>query len=188
MIYCFVFIHGVMIETEDIYLLECYRKKIPLDDSFKHIMGTLDFSNANFVPNGNERPFHFQAVIDEYNMAGGAYATIMYKRPYRANYQPPVADFNKAGAGDDVAAVVGIITDIFPAVTPLIVSKLVKSTYTLYEGKLGTSGEIFTNNNIRGKVLSTALGIPVNRVNEVNDMLIALNKILHAHTFKFDLA
>jgi hypothetical protein len=39
----FGFIHGVMIETEDIYLLESYRKKIPLDDSFRHIMETLDF-------------------------------------------------------------------------------------------------------------------------------------------------
>jgi len=172
----FGFIHGVMIETEDIYLLETYRKKIPLDNSFKHIMETLDFSNANFIPNGNERPFHFQAVIDQYNLAGGAYATIMYKRPYTENYQPPVVDFNKAGPGDDVAAVIGIITDLVPALTHLVVSKLVKSSYTLYEGVLGTSGEIFTNNNIRGKLLSTAIGIPLDRVLEVNDLLIEMNE------------
>ena len=172
----FGFIHGVMIETEDIYLLECYRKKIPIDDSFRHIMETLDFSLADFKPNGNERPFHFQAVIDQYNLAGGAYATIMYKRPYTDNYTPPVPDFNKAGPGDDVPAVVGIITDLFPAVTSKVVSKLVKGAYTLYEGIKGTSGEIFTNNNIRGKVLSTAIGIPLDRVLEVNDMLIELNK------------
>ena len=172
----FGFIHGVMIETEDIYLLECYRKKIPLTDSFKHIMKTLDFSNANFIPNGNERPFHFQAVIDQYNLDGGAYATIMYKRPYTNNYQPPVDDFNKAGPGDDMAAVVGIITDIVPALTHLLVSKLVKTSYTLYEGDLGTSGEIFRNNNIRGRLLSTAIGIPLDRVWDVNDMLIELNK------------
>jgi hypothetical protein len=172
----FGLIHGVMIETEDIYLLECYRKKIPVDDSFRHIMKTLDFSQANFVPNGNERPFHFQAVIDQYNLDGGSYATLMYKRPYTENYQPPVPDFNKAGPGDDLAAVVGIITDLFPGLTPKVVSKLVKTSYTLYEGVLGTSGEIFTNNNIRGKLLSTALGIPVDRVLEVNEMLIELNK------------
>ena len=82
-------------------------------------------------------PFHFQAVIDQYNLAGGAYATIMYKRPYTDNYQPPVVDFNKAGPGDDLAAVIGIITDIVPALTHLVVSKLVKSSYTLYEGVLG---------------------------------------------------
>jgi hypothetical protein len=172
----FGFIHGGMIETTDIYLLECYRKKIPIDDSFRHIMETLDFSNANFIPNGNERPFHFQAVIDQYNVEGGAYATIMYRRPFTKNYQPPVVDFNKAGPGDDAAAVIGIITDILPTLTHLLVSKLVKSSYSLYEGVLGTSGEIFTNNNIRGKLLSTALGIPLDRVWEVNDMLIELNE------------
>lgn len=172
----FGFIHGVMIETDEIYLLESYRKKIPIDNSFRHIMESLDFSNANFIPNGNERPFHFQAVIDQYNLAGGAYATIMYKRPYTDNYQPPVVDFNKAGPGDDLAAVIGIITDIFPALTHLVVSNLVKSSYTLYEGVLGTSGEIFTNNNIRGKLLSTAIGIPLDRVLEVNDLLIEMNE------------
>ena len=172
----FGFIHGVMIETDEIYLLESYRKKIPIDNSFRHIMESLDFSNANFIPNGNERPFHFQAVIDQYNLAGGAYATIMYKRPYTDNYQPPVVDLNKAGPGDDLAAVIGIITDIFPALTHLVVSNLVKSSYTLYEGVLGTSGEIFTNNNIRGKLLSTAIGIPLDRVLEVNDLLIEMNE------------
>ena len=172
----FGFIHGVMIETDDIYLLECYRKKIPIDDSFRHIMGTLDFSHANFIPNGNERPFHFQAVIDQYNLAGGAYATIMYKRPYKENYQPPVDDFNKAGPGDDLAAVIGMITDIIPVLTHKVVSTMVKSSYTLYEGDLGTSGEIFRNNNIRGKLLSTAIGLPLDRVLEVNDMLIEMNE------------
>ena len=173
----FGFIHGVMLETDEIYLLECYRKKILLDDPFKHIMETLDFSSANFIPNGNERPFHFQAVVDQYKLEGGAYATIMYKRPYTDNYQPPVVDLNKAGPGDDAAAVIGIITDILPSITHLLVSKLVKSSYSLYEGVLGTSGEIFTNNNIRGKLLSTAIGIPPDRVWEVNDMLIELNEI-----------
>ena len=172
----FGFIHGVMIETEDIYLLKCYRKKIKLDDSFRHIMETLDFSNANFVPFGNERPFHFQAVIDQYKLKGGAYATIMYKRLYKNKYKPPVVDFNKAGPGDDAAAVIGIVTDTLPVLTHLLVSRLVKSTYSLFSGRLGTSGEIFTNNNIRGKLLSTALGIPLDRVWEVNDMLIELNK------------
>jgi hypothetical protein len=141
----------------------------------KQVMKTLNFAHANFPPNGNQRPFHFQAVIDQYNLAGGAYATIMYKRPYTENYQPPVVDLNKAGPGDDLPVVIGMLTDIFPSITHLIVSKLVKESYVLYEGNKGTIGEIFSNNNIRGKVLSTAIGIPIDRVLEVNDMLIALN-------------
>ena len=99
----------------------------------------------------------------------------MYKRTFTENYQPPVVDFNKAGPGDDLPVVFGIITDILPSVTSLIVSRMVKQAYSLYEGNRGTTGEIFTNNNIRGKVLSTSIGIPIDRVLEVNDMLIALN-------------
>ena len=171
----FGFIHGAMIETEPIYLLECYRQKIPINDSLKHIMETLDFSNANFPPHGNERPFHFQVVINQYDLQGGAYTTIMYKRPYTNLYTPPVDDFDKAGPGDDVPAFLGKATDLLPVVTHTMVSELVKKSYSLYSGELGTSGEIFRNNNIRGRVLSTAMGIPVDRVNEVNDMLIELN-------------
>jgi hypothetical protein len=171
----FGFIHGAMIETEEIYLLECYRQKIPIDDSLKHMMETLDFSNAHFVPHGNERPFHFQVVINQYDLQGGAYTTIMYKRPYTNSYTPPVVDFDKAGPGDDVPAFLGKVTDLLPVVTPIMVSQLVKQSYALYTGVLGTSGEIFTNNNIRGRVVSTAMGIPANRANEVNDMLITLN-------------
>ena len=171
----FGFIHGVMIETEDIYLLEGYRQRIPINDSLKHIMETLDFSNAQFTPHGNVRPFHFQLVINQYDLQGGAYATIMYKRPYTTAYTPPVEDLNKAGPGDDVPAFLGKVTDLLPVITPKIVGQLVKKSYSLYSGVLGTSGEIFSNNNIRGKVLSTAIGIPIDRVNEVNDMLIELN-------------
>jgi FAD/FMN-containing dehydrogenase len=173
----FGFIHGAMIETEEIYLLESYRLRLPLDNSMKHIMETLDFTNALSLPHGNERPFHFQVVVNQYDLAGGAYATIMYKRPYRTDYPPPVVeDPNAAGPGDDVPAFLGKVTDLIPVVTPLIVNQLVKSSYTLYSNVLGTCGEIFTNSSVRGRVLSTALGIPVSHVNQVNDLLIQLNK------------
>jgi hypothetical protein len=173
----FGFIHGVMLETEDIYLLECYRLRIPIDASFKHTMETLDFSNASFLPHGSERPFHFQAVINQYDLNKGAYVMVMYKRPHTDNYQAPVIDFNKAGPGDDVPAFLGKLTDIIPALTPISVNNLIKTQYALYSKVFGTSGEIFTNNNIRGKILSTAMGVPIRFVNEVNDLLIELNKI-----------
>jgi len=99
----------------------------------------------------------------------------MYKRPYTNLYTPPVDNLDKAGPGDDVPAFLGKATDLFPVVTHMMVSELVKKSYSLYSGELGTLGEIFRNNNIRGRVLSTAMGIPVDRVNEVNDMLIELN-------------
>ena len=172
----FGFIHGVMIETEEIYLLECYRERIPINSSLEHMMETLDFTNAQLVPHGNERPFHFQIVVNQYDMKGGAYATLMYKRPFTTNYSPPVASIDKAGPGDDMPTVLGKLTDIFPFITPLIVNQGIKRSFLTFSNVLGTLGEIFTNNDIRGKVVSTAIGIPVSFANEVNILLIELNK------------
>ena len=171
----FGFIHGAMIETEDRYLLESYRQRIPLDSSLKHIMETLDFSNAHFIPHGNERPFHFQVVVNQYDLKSGAYATIMYKRPYTDNYQPPVVELDKAGPGDDVPAFLGKVTDLIPVITSKVVNAMIKKSFLTFSNVLGTSGEIFTNNDIRGKVISTAMGVPINFVNQVNDLLIQLN-------------
>lgn len=172
----FGFIHGVMLETEPLYLLECYRQRYPLDDSLKHIMDTLDFSDAHFLPHATERPFHFQVVVNQYDIADGAYVTIMYKRAYTENYQPPLVDHSKAGPGDDVPAVLGKLTGFLPAVTPFIVNNLIKTAFATYSNVWGTSGEIFTNMETRGQLLSTAIGIPVSFVTQVNDMLIELNR------------
>jgi len=169
----FGFIHGVMIETEDIYLLEGYRQSVPYDNSLKHVMETLDFTNSPLT-HGSERPFHFQVVINQYDLKGGAYVTSMYKRPYNNTYKPPVTDPNKAGPGDDTPVFIGKLTDFIPSTIPLIVNKLVKSSLAI-EGWWGTTGEVFTNTDIRGKVLSTAIGIPIAYTNQVTAILMNIN-------------
>jgi len=87
----FGIIHGVLIETEDLFLLECYLRRMPYDDSLKHIMETLDFSNAN-LPYGNERPFHFQVSLNPYDLENGAYVYSFYKRPYQDDYLRPASN------------------------------------------------------------------------------------------------
>src|ERR1700704_2010422 len=99
----------------------------------------------------------------------------MYKRPYTNNYTPPVVDLDKAGPGDDVPAFLGKVTDLLPGITPKVVNAMIKKSFLTFANVLGTSGEIFTNNDIRGKVISTAMGVPINFVNQVNDLLIQLN-------------
>jgi FAD/FMN-containing dehydrogenase len=172
----FGFLHGVMLETEEIFLLECYRQRMPLDDKLKHIMGTLDFSNAQFRPHGNERPFHFQVVVNPYDIDDGVYVTTMYKRPYRPDYPPWIRDFSKAGPGDDVPAFLGKVTATVPVLTHLVVSQLVKMVYTPFENIWGTIGEIFYNTDARGKIYSTAFGVPLNYVMQVHDLMMELNK------------
>lgn len=171
----FGFIHGVMLETEELFLLECYRQRIKLVDWLRHIMNTLDFSQSQLRPHGTERPFHFQVVVDPYDIDDGVYVTTMYKRPYRPDYPGWVRDFSKAGPGDDVPAFLGKITAHLPVITHLIVSQLVKTVYTPFENTWGTMGEIFYNTDARGKIYSTAFGVPLNYVSQVHDLMIELN-------------
>jgi len=170
----FGFILGAMIETDNIFLLECYRRRVPFDDTLKKLMRTLDFTNST-MPHGGERPFHFQALINQYDMDHGAYVTTMYKRPF-GPYTPTIVDSNVAGPGDDAADFLGKLFDVIPELVPAGTNLLIKSQYAPYENQWGTLGEIFCTSDTRGKVMSTAMGIPLEFVNVVDDLLIAVNQ------------
>ncbi len=171
----FGFIHGVMIETEPLYLLETFRRRVPLND-LKNLLNTLDFTNLTYAPH-NERPFHFQWVINPYDVDAGVYVTFMYKRPYREDYVPSLPDPNKAGPGDDLPMVIGKMTELFPSITPTVVTLVFKASYTPFENEWGTLGEIFYNSDMRGKVASAAIAIPADKVWQFNELLMELNEI-----------
>jgi FAD/FMN-containing dehydrogenase len=183
----FGIIHGVMIETEDLFLLETYMQRLPYDDSdsgkiLKGMMQTLDFSVAN-LPCGNERPYHFAVLLNPYDMDKGAYVTTMYKRPYTTNYSAPVANQAGIGPGDDAPTFIGLLTDSIPALVPILVNKILGASLTLSDldaqgkpvKKLGTVGEIFNNTTLRGRLLSAAVGFPIENVNQVIDLMLKAN-------------
>lgn len=171
----FGIIHGVMIVTEDLFLLETYRRRMPVDDSLKKAMSTLDFS-ALKLPCGKDRPFHFSVSINPYDMDNGAYVSTFYKRPYRDNYVRPVRNTEGIGPGDDAPVFIGKLTDVIPKLVPTVVNKLLGGALKPYEKQFGTLGEIFDNTSLHGKLLSTALGFPLNVINQVTDLLLAVNK------------
>ena len=171
----FGFIHGVILESETIFLLESFRRRMPLDDKLKSLMETLDFNNAPPLPHGTERPFHFQVLINPYDLAKGAYVTTMYKRPFKTGYTPPPPSTNKAGPGDGAAEFLGKLFDVAAPLIPPLVNLLINSEYAPYESQFGTLNEIFNTSDTRGKVMSAAMGIPLDSVNKVTDMLLTLN-------------
>jgi FAD binding domain-containing protein len=175
----FGIIHGVMVEAEDIYLLESYEQRIPYDDKLIKVMESLDFSNANFPPHGNEKPWHLQVILNQFDMENGAYVTTMYKRPYRTDYTPPPSDLNKAGPGEDAAAIIGIITDKVPMLIHTLLNTLIKQVNPIdpeNKPRFGTSGEIFSNTSLRGKVISSAIGIPTTSISRVVKILLEENE------------
>jgi FAD/FMN-containing dehydrogenase len=177
----FGIIHGVMIETEDLFLYESYMRRMPYDDSLKAMMRTLDFSNAN-LPCGNERPYHFSVLLNPYDMDNGAYVTTMYKRPYQPDYQPPVDNAAGIGPGDDAACFMGTITETIPALTPTVVNTVLGASMTLFEKQFGTHSEIFNNTTLRGKLLSAAVGVPITQVNQLADLMLSINQSIGPFT------
>lgn len=177
-------IHGMMMETEDLFLIESYMRRMPYDDSLKAMMHTLDFSMAN-LPCGNERPYHFSVLLNPYDMDNGAYVTTMYKRPYVAGYAPPVENAAGLGPGDDAPSFIGLLTEVIPALVPILVNKVLGASLTLFEKQIGTVGEIFNNTTLRGKVLSAAVGISTGDVNKVADMMLEINKTIGPFTGLF---
>lgn len=171
----FGFVHGVMLETESLYLLEAYLRRVPYDDAFKHQITTLDFAYKG-LPYPNERPFHFQCLINPYDMANGVYMTTMYKRPYRTNYTPPPLAGGGIGPGDDAPAFIGKFSGILPGTVPFIVNKVLGGSLKPYEKVYGTLGEIFNNTALAGKVASAAMGFPPAEALSVVDILLKVNK------------
>lgn len=184
----FGIIHGVMIETEKLFLLETYMQRLPYDNSdsgkvMKEIMQTLDFQKAT-LPHGNERPYHFSVLLNPYDMANGAYVTTMYKRDYIKGYPPPVDNPAGIGPGDDAPTFIGLVTDAIPALIPTLVNKVLGGSLTLSKtdagGKpipqTGTIGEIFSNTTLRGRLLSAAIGFPITHVNQVADLILKANE------------
>ena len=170
----FGIIHGVMIETEPLFLLEAHLECRPFNAALRSWMQTLDFSKAT-LPGGNERPYHFQVIINPYNLKKGAYVTSMYKRPYHTGYTAPVSNTQGIGPGDDAPCFIGKLTNAIPSTVPLLVNNLIAGALTPYKNQLGILSEIFSNTDLHGKLLSAAVGIPIEHVNTVIDLLLNLN-------------
>ncbi|HET9983223.1 MAG TPA: FAD-binding protein [Longimicrobiales bacterium] len=170
----FGFIHGVMLETDPAFLLESHRRRFPYDAALRGAMDTLDFSGLP-LPGGAERPYHFQVVLNPYDLDGGAFVTTMWKRDYIDEYTPPHTDADGFGPADDTLAFCGLLTDAVPATIPLLVTRILAARYR-DETHTGTIGEIFTNTTTRGRAASAAIAIPVDRATEAVDMVLELNR------------
>ncbi|MBW8682949.1 FAD-binding protein [Chitinophaga rhizophila] len=168
------FIHGVMIEAVDDFLLESYQRRVPYDETLVRQLTTLDFSDVR-LPYPGERPFHMQMLINPYDMANGVYATTMYKRPFRNDYTPPGPNGAGIGPGDDAPCFIGKLAGMIPGIVPVMVTKVLGESLHIHERQFGRLGEIFSNTTLRGKVASAAVGIPLSAVPVVVQALMEVN-------------
>ena len=182
----FGIIFGVLIEAEPLYLLEVWRRRLPIDDALLTAMRTLDLSGIS-TPYPAVEPFHFEVVINPHDTAGGAYVTTMYQRPYRAGYTPPDITPEGRGPGDDVLGVMGKIGNVVGAIVAPAVNLVVSAEYPLYYNdpnetaaqaathkpvQWGTTGEIFDTNQSFQKEMSAELGVAMEDAQRAYQILI----------------
>ncbi|BDS11280.1 FAD-binding protein [Aureispira anguillae] len=76
-------VHGLLIETEPLYLLERFIKNCDFDE-VKNAICTLDMTGLG-LPKGDELPFHFEVAVNPYFLEAGkkgAFVRVLYKSEY----------------------------------------------------------------------------------------------------------
>lgn len=172
----FGIVHGVLLEAEPRFYLQVYRYRRPLDEALWHTMDTLDFTRLELPRPAAQRPFHFQVILNPYDLAGGAYMTVMYKDRAPAADCTPLPSEGRITQGDAALEVMGFITDHASSVTPFVINQLVKLFFSDVNGACGTLGEVFSDTTTRGKAGSTALGLPLGRVREAAEIALKINE------------
>ncbi|MEP7229765.1 MAG: FAD-linked oxidase [Ginsengibacter sp.] len=187
----FGFIHGILVETEPIFLLEQFRAgDIVYDDALKPAMNHLDFTNIlDRLPAPPEGPgkelYHFEILVNPQmfepgNPSKGVFFKTMYKTPYREDYTRIPRDDKGFTYGDDLLGVVQTILDhlgtgLSSMLVPGLVNKLFPLAFKSTEAMTGTLGETFSNTKFRGKAGSAAIGIHTSNASTVVEEIVKIN-------------
>jgi hypothetical protein len=113
------------------------------------------------LPHGGRLPYHFEVVVNPYELAAGqkgAHVRALYDVPMPAP-GATLAALTSTGLGDDLLGVIGTITELAPAAIPAAVDLVLGEQIKPVAGALGTPGQTFNSTSIRGPVLSMELGV-----------------------------
>ena len=188
----FGFIHGVLLETEPIFLLEQFRNgNIEYNEALKPCMNHLDFSGmANVMPVPPGTPgkelYHFEIIVNPQqfepnNPAKGVFFKTMYKVPHTADYEKVERDDKGFTYGDDLLGVLQTVVDtlgpkLSAKLVPALVNKLFPMAFKSAESTTATIGETFCNTKFKGKVASAAIGIDSSNASRVIETVLSINK------------
>lgn len=165
----FGFIHGVVIEAEDHYLLSRHVIKVKKTDALA-LADSLDFKNSPIkIPSqtdaqGNPlRPYHYKVYINQYSNEDTVPVELMYKKPFDPNYKQTFGDpipFMKEFVYRDLIYLLVKISEKFPRVIPKFVKALSQSILPKEDKVIvGKLSEIFWDAGYQGKAFACSFGI-----------------------------
>ena len=170
----FGFIHGIVIEAEDRFLLKRYVRKIKKETALQ-LAETLDFANSDFkIPeeldaNGKgKRPYHYKVFINPYSNENEYVIEAIYKKDYDPEYKQKHGDpipFMKEFIYRDLIYLLIKISEKFPRIIPLFIKGL-NNAIMPEEGKdgekkdiVGKLSEIFWDAGFQGRAFACSFGV-----------------------------
>ncbi|WP_203295778.1 FAD-binding oxidoreductase [Luteirhabdus pelagi] len=182
----FGFIHGVIIEAEDAFLLKRYVRKIPKETALK-LSDTLDFKNSDFKiagevdANGKPlRPYHYKVFINQYSKEKDYVVEAIYKKPFDPKYKEKYGDpipFMKEFVYRDLIYLLIRISEKFPKAIPKFV-KALSNTILPKEEKpiVGRLSEIFWDAGYQGKAFACSFGVDHKNASKALEVLTKLTR------------
>lgn len=178
----FGFIHGVVIEAEDRFLLKRYVRKINKDTALK-LAKTMDFANSDFKIEGEvdrngkpNRPYHYKVFINPYTNENQYVVEAMYKKPYTSTYPDPFTTIEKSVYRDLIYLLIKI-SEKFPKRIPFFIKQLQKQILPdVNEESLGTLYETFWDAPYQGPAFACSFGVDSKDAERALKVLVDLTK------------
>jgi hypothetical protein len=161
----FGFIHGVLIETENLFLLKRYTFKIKPEQALK-LGETLNFRDSDFkipseldVDGKGKRPYHYKVYINPYNKAEDYVIEIIYKKDYRSGYPNPIPGIKKA-IYKDLSTWIARFAEKHSRLIPKFIGALKGQIFPALDAEMeGTLKEIFWDTTHKGPAFAFTFGV-----------------------------
>ena len=178
------FVHGIVIEAENLFLLHRYVRKIDKTEALQ-LADTLDFSNYDpKIPNTNfigVRPFHYKVFMNPYNTNETKYAVeLIYKIKYYENYKTDFGNpipFQKQFVYLDLIYLFIKIAETLSSSIPTLIN-LLKNSILPKEEKttVGKLSEIFWDAGYQGKAFACSFGVDHTNSSKALELLAKLTR------------
>ena len=157
-------VHAYMLEVESAFMLQQYVRQIDFSTAMKAIAGGTLNVGVLGLPPGQERPFHFEFVVDPYHRDDGdegTFARVMYKRPFQAPAPVPGGESSTPSAG--ILGTIAGLLDKLPGVLDraaleAAVPFFLKQEVPIVSGVTATPASIFGDTSLRTGGISMELG------------------------------
>jgi hypothetical protein len=174
----FGFIHGILLEAEDRFLLRRYTCRIKKEDALR-LARTMNFAQPSGIDPvkipesaAGTKPFHYKLYVNPYNKKEDYVAEIMYKKPYQAGYPDPIPRI-KTSVYKDLPDLMAIIAAKYNRLIPLLMGALKGNIFPPLDIDVtGTLGEIFWDSQHAGPAFAISLGIDYTKVEQALELFI----------------